>query len=141
MCCRWELCSFPVPAGKALGAWDWLSAQPTHVLLVLHHMRMCRSHLVDQKCCAITAIQLQVLLGWWCCQLHPKATLCTPPSVCTNMQVILWSGQGDVASDFLSSGSEVARGSRAVCIWGAYFTHQEPLQIFKLFLPEDWGRT
>lgn len=35
LCCRWELCSFPVPAGKALGAWDGLSAQPTHVLLVL----------------------------------------------------------------------------------------------------------
>lgn len=28
------------------------------------------------------------------------------------------------------------------CVYlGSYFTHQDPLQIFKLFLPEDWGRT
>lgn len=31
-------------------------------------------------------------------------------------------------------------GSRGVC-WGAYFTHQELLQIFQPFLSEAWGRT
>lgn len=81
-----------------------------------------------------------MLLQWCCCQLHPKTTLCTPPSMCTNMQIILWSGQGDVASNFLSSSSAAARGSRAVCVWGAYFSRQELLQIFKPFLPEGWGR-
>lgn len=43
-------------------------------------------------------------------------TLCTPPSMCTNMHIIL--GQGDVASNLLSSESAEARGSRAVYIWG-----------------------
>lgn len=88
----------------------------------------------------------------WCCHSQPApgafgmVLLSAAPqnyvvhSTCTNMQIILWSGQGEVASNFLSSGSAAARGSRVVCVWGAYFTHQELLQIFKPFLPEDWGK-
>lgn len=33
--CRWVLCLFPAQTGKALGAWDRLSARPTRALLVL----------------------------------------------------------------------------------------------------------
>lgn len=36
----------------------------------------------------------------------------------------------------------LSRSRQQDCVyWGAYFTHQVLLKIFKPFLPEDWGRT